>query len=174
MATCGRVRKTLAGIAAVRVRYRFFRDLKPVTHAGLDVWQAVYEPDLVAALESLARGKLEFDPLSISNLSSWIRIKAGRDTYDLRYGGDRTTAQAEQALDAQERHVIRIGEVHSCLRKSMLVGSDSYQGPRIWRKRLSRRESAALWDRMQELLGQCALHRGRATESIYAPRSNPP
>lgn len=124
-AACKAARAMLAELPAMRVKYGFYSDFNPMSYSiAPAVHQPMgYEPDLVAAVETLSRGKLSFSTLGIGNPFSGIWLKAAQDPYDMVGGG--ITALPGRTRDANGRQVIRFGVAHVSFRQSLLVRAGS-------------------------------------------------
>ena len=126
-AVCEAARQTLADFPAMRVQYGFYNDFNPVSYSVAPVAGAHrpmgYEPDLVAAVEALSRGRLSFTALGIGNPFSGIWLKPAQEPYDVVGGG--ITALPERTRDAEGRLVIRFGVGHISFAQSLLVRAAS-------------------------------------------------
>ena len=122
-AVCEAARQLLADFPAMRVQYGFYTDYNPVSYsAGQESAShrpMGYEPDLVAAVETLSGGKLSFDALALGNPFSGIWLKAAQEPHDMVGGG--ITALPERTKDAEGRPVIRFGVGHIGFSQSLLV-----------------------------------------------------
>ena len=126
-AVCETARQTLADFPAMRVQYGFYTDFNPVSYSvapGAAAHRPMgYEPDLVAAVETLSRGRLSFTAVGIGNPFSGIWLKAAQEPYDMVGGG--ITALPERTRDAEGRPVIRFGVGHISFDQSLLVRATS-------------------------------------------------
>ena len=126
-AACETARQTLADFPAMRVQYGFYTDFNPVSYSVAPGAAAHrprgYEPDLVAAVETLSRGRLSFTAVGIGNPFSGIWLKAAQEPYDMVGGG--ITALPERTRDAEGRPVIRFGVGHISFAQSLLVRATS-------------------------------------------------
>ena len=126
-AACEAARKTLTDFPAMRVNYGFYTDFNPVSYSvtqGSAAHRPMgYEPDLVAAVETLSGGRLSFNALGIGNPFSGIWLKAAQEPYDMVGGG--ITALPERTRDAEGRPVIRFGMGHISFSQSLLVRAAS-------------------------------------------------
>ena len=127
---CPVARQALAGIANRRVKYGFYTDFDPLSHAATqDAADPAfnlplgYEPSLVAGVEAFAAGRLVFDRAGIGNPFSGIWLKAAEAAYDMVGGG--ITALASRTLDADGNEAIRFGTGHIGFRQSLLVRTES-------------------------------------------------
>ncbi len=122
-AACEAARQTLADFPAMRVQYGFYTDYNPVSYSVAQESSSHrpmgYEPDLVAAVETLSGGKLSFDALALGNPFSGIWLKAAQEPHDMVGGG--ITALPERTRDAEGRPVIRFGVGHINFFQSLLV-----------------------------------------------------
>ena len=126
-AVCEAARQTLADFPAMRVQYGFYTDFNPVSYSvapGAAAHRPMgYEPDLVAAVEALSRGRLSFTALGIGNPFSGIWLKPAQEPYEMVGGG--ITALPERTRDAEGRPVIRFGVGHISFAQSLLVRAAS-------------------------------------------------
>ena len=122
-AACEAARQTLADFPAMSVQYGFYTDHTPVSYSVAQESASHrpmgYEPDLVAAVETLSGRKLSFNALALGNPFSGIWLKAAQEPYDMVGGG--ITALPERTRDAEGRPVIRFGVGHISFSQSLLV-----------------------------------------------------
>ena len=121
-AACQAAQRMLADFPAKSVNYGFYTDFNPVSYAS-EQQPMGYEPGLIAAVETLSRGRLRFNRMAIGNPFSGIWLKAAQEAYDVVGGG--ITALPERTLDADGRQAIRFGVGHISFQQSLLVHAES-------------------------------------------------
>ena len=121
-AACQAARRMLADFPAGSIDYGYYNDFNPVSYASGQQPMG-YEPDLVAAVETLSGGKLRFNRLAIGNPFSGIWLKSAQAAYDMVGGG--ITALPERMLDADGRQAIRFGVGHISFQQSLLARAES-------------------------------------------------